>query len=170
LTEAQRQGFSHGGAERVRAPIMMMGTEAAQITQPKLSKLGDALDHHDPFISCLKAGPVPVSKLRDCHFRELSELGMLSAPCPLQPPPCGGEWVEHLKPALISASTWSQQVEIKIYCCQCLQKAHTVHFCGEHLGMYSWTQGTILLQESLQLILKGMQRSGRAFSAELGRD
>jgi hypothetical protein len=154
----------------VRAPIMMMGTEAAQITQPKLSKLGDALDHHDPFISCLKAGPVPVSKLRDCHFRELSELGMLSAPCPLQPPPCGGEWVEHLKPALISASTWSQQVEIKIYCCQCLQKAHTVHFCGEHLGMYSWTQGTILLQESLQLILKGMQRSGRAFSAELGRD
>jgi hypothetical protein len=31
-------------------------------------------------------------------------------------------------------------------------------------------QGTILVQESLQLILKGMQRSGTAFSAELGRD
>jgi hypothetical protein len=45
-----------------------------------------------------------------------------------------------------------------------------VHFCGEHLGLYSWTQGTILVQESLQLILKGMQRLGTAFSAELGRD
>jgi hypothetical protein len=68
LTEAQRQGCSHGEAERVRVPIMLLGTEAAQITQPKLSKLGDALDHHDPLISCLKGGPVRVSKLRDCHF------------------------------------------------------------------------------------------------------
>jgi hypothetical protein len=170
LTEVHRQGCSHAEAERVRAPIMLLGTEAAQITKPKLSKLGDALDHHDPLINCLKGGPVRVSKLRDCHFRELSELGMLSAPCPLQPPPCGGEWVLHKKPAVISASTWSQQVETKIYCCQCLHTAHTMHFCGEHLGLYSWTQGTILVQESLQLILKGMQRSGTAFSAELGRD
>jgi hypothetical protein len=170
LTEAQRQGCFHGEAERVQAPIMLLGTEAVQITQPKLGKLSDALDHHDPMISCLRAGPVRVSKLRDCHFRELSELGMLKAPCPLQPPPCGGEWVQHKKPAVISASTWSQQVETKIYCCRCLHTAHTVHFCGEHLGLYSWTQGTILVQESLQLILKGMQRSGTAFSAELGRD
>jgi hypothetical protein len=170
LTEVQQQGCSHAEAERVRAPIMLLGTEAAQITQPKLSKLGDALDHHDPLISCLKAGPVRVSKLRDCHFRELSELGMLKAPCPLWPHPCGGKWVLHKKPAHISASTWSQQVETKIYCCQYLHTAHTVHFCGEHLGLYSWTQGTILVQESLQLILKGMQRSGTAFSAELERD
>jgi hypothetical protein len=170
LTEVQRQGCSHADAERVRAPIMLLGMEAAQITEPKLSKLGDALDHHDPLIGCLKAGPVRVSKLQDCHFRELSKVGMLKAPCPLQPPPCSGEWVLHKKPALISASTWSQQVETKIYCCQCLHTAHTVHFCGEHLGLYSWTQGTILLQESLQLILKGMQRLGTAFSAELGRD
>jgi hypothetical protein len=169
LTDVRQQGCSHAEAGRVRAPIMLMGTEAVQITQPKLGKLSDALDHHDPLVSCLKAGPVRVSKLRDCHFRELSELGMLKAPCPLQPPPCGGEWVLHKKPALISASTWSQQVETKIYCCQCLHTAHTVHFCGEHMGLYSWTQGTILLQESLQLILKGMQWSGTAFSAELRR-
>jgi hypothetical protein len=90
LTDVRQQGCSHAEAERVRAPIMLLGTEAAQITQPELSKLGNALDHHDPLISCLKGGPVPVSKLRDCHFRELSELGMLSAPCPLQPTPCGG--------------------------------------------------------------------------------
>jgi hypothetical protein len=95
-----------------------------------------------------------VSKLRDCHFRELSQLGVLSAPYPHQPPPCGGKWILHKKPALISASTWSQQVETKTYCCQCFHKAHTIHFCGEHLGLYSYTQGTILLQESLQLILK----------------
>lgn len=170
LTEVRRQGCSHAEAERVRAPIMLLGTEAAQITRPRLSKLGDALDYQDPLINCLKAGPVPVSKLRDCHFRELSELGMLSAPCPLQPPPCGGEWILHKKPALISASTWSQQVETKTYCCQCLHKTHTIHFCGEHLGLYSWTQGTILLQESLQLTLKGMQRLGTAFFAELGRN
>jgi hypothetical protein len=72
LTDVRRQGCSHAEAERVRASIMLLGTEAAQITQPKLSKLGDALDHHDPLINCLKAGPVPVSKLRDCHFQELS--------------------------------------------------------------------------------------------------
>jgi hypothetical protein len=137
LTEVRWQGCSHAEAERVWAPIMLLGTEAAQIIQPKLSKLGDAFDHHDPLINCLKGGPVSVSKLRDCHFRELSKLGMLSAPCPLQPPPCGGQWVQHLKRALISASTWSQQVEAKIYCCQCLHKAHTIHFCGEHLGLYS---------------------------------
>jgi hypothetical protein len=89
---------------------------------------------------------------------------------PASASPCGGEWVLHKKPALISASTWSQQVETKKYCCQCLHTAHTVHFCGEHLGLYSWTQRTILVQESLQLILKGMQRSSTAFSAELGRD
>jgi hypothetical protein len=170
LADVRRQGCSHAEAERVRAPIMLLGTEAAQITRPKLGKLGDAIDHHDPLISCLKTGPVRVSKLRDCHSKELSELGMLSAPCPLQPPPCGGEWVQHKKPAVISASTWSQQVETKIYCCRCLHTAHTVHFCGEHLGLYSWTQGTILVQESLQLILKGMQQSGTAFSAELVRD
>jgi hypothetical protein len=91
LTDVRQQGYSHAEAERVQAPIMLMGTEAVQITQPKLGKLGDALDHLDPLISCLKAGPVRVSKLRDCHFRELSELGMLKAPCPLQHPPCGGE-------------------------------------------------------------------------------
>jgi hypothetical protein len=145
LAEVQRQGCLHEEAERVRAPIMLLGTEATQITQPKLGKLGDALDHHDPLISCLKAELVRVSKLRDCHFREMSELGMLSAPCPLQPPPCGGEWVQHLKPAVISASTWSQQVETEVYCCQCLHKAHTVHSvwgasgplhldAGDHIG------------------------------------
>jgi hypothetical protein len=84
-----------------------------------------------------------VSKLRDCHFRELSELGMMSAPCPLQPPPCGGEWVQHLKPAVISASTWSHRVETKGL------PVRTVHFCGEHLKLYSWTQGKILVRESL---------------------
>jgi hypothetical protein len=170
LGGGRQGGCDHAEAERVRVPIMLLGTEALQITKPKLGKLADALVHHDPWISSLKGGLVRVSKLRDCHFRELSQMGMLRAACPIQHPPCGGEWVEYVKAAIIHGSTWSERVETTIYCCQCTSKAHTVHFCGEHLGLYCWMTGTILVQESLQLILKGMQRSGSAFSAELARD
>ncbi|GAQ87643.1 hypothetical protein KFL_003670040 [Klebsormidium nitens] len=170
LSETRQGGCRHAEAGRVQVPVMLLGTEALQITKPKLGKLADALVHHDPWISSLKGGLVRVSKLRDCHFRELSQMGMLRAACPIQPPPCGGKWVEHVKAAVIHASTWSERVLTTIYCCQCTSKAHTVHFCGEHLGLYCWTAGTILVQESLQLILKGMQRSGSAFSAELARD
>jgi hypothetical protein len=141
LSGVLQGGCKHAEAERIQVPIMMLGTEAVQITRPKLGKLSDALDHHDPWISCLKGGPVRVSKLRDCHFRELSLLGMLRAACPIQAPPCGGEWVEHVKAAFIHSSTWSERVQTSIYCCQCPHRAHTVHFCGEYFVSIAGQRG-----------------------------
>jgi hypothetical protein len=60
-------GCTHEEVKRVRAQIMLLGTEAVQVTRPKFGKLGNAPDHHDPSISCLKGGAVSMSKLRDCH-------------------------------------------------------------------------------------------------------
>jgi hypothetical protein len=110
--------------------------------------------------------PVRVSKLRDCHFEELSEKGLLSAPCPMEPPRCGGSWVETWVKVSVTAASWSQQVQVRVYHCQCLDEAHTIHFDGEHLGMYAWKRRTIFSQESLQLLLRGMQH-GHSFKAEL---
>jgi hypothetical protein len=90
--ESAQQGCHHAGAGR--APVMLQETQAVQVTQPKLSQLSDAPDFLDPWVTLLRCGPIRVSKLVGRDFQELGELGMLSAPCPLEPPPCGGGWVE----------------------------------------------------------------------------
>jgi hypothetical protein len=72
----------YGEASRVRAPVMLLMTEAVQVTKPKLARLSDAHAVHDPLVTSLDR-PVPVSKLRDCHFQELSKKGLLSAPRPI---------------------------------------------------------------------------------------
>ncbi|GAQ92640.1 hypothetical protein KFL_010800040 [Klebsormidium nitens] len=143
----------------------LLTTEAAQVTRPKLARPSDSHAVHDPMVASLDS-PVPVSKLRDCHFRELSEKGLLSAPCPLESPACGGSWVEAWTEADVTASQWSQRVRVRIYHCQCLDEAHAIHFDGEHLGLYAWNRRTLFVQQSLQLLLRGMQH-GHSFKAEL---
>ncbi|GAQ90961.1 hypothetical protein KFL_007070070 [Klebsormidium nitens] len=91
---------------------------------------------------------------------------MLSAPCPLEQPPCDENWVELWQDAVVHASTWSQAVRTRIYSCKCPRK-HTIHFDGEHLGLYVWSRQTIVVQESLQLLLKQMQRGQSGFGALL---
>jgi hypothetical protein len=163
LKGAQR-GCHHAGAGR--APVMLQETQAVQVTQPKPSQLSDAPDFHDPWVTRLRCGPIRVSKLVGRDFEELGELGMLSAPCPLEPPPCGGGWVELWQDAVVHASTWSQAVRTRIYSCKCARK-HTIHFDGEHLDMYVWSRQTIIVHESLQLLLKQMQRGQSGFGALL---
>jgi hypothetical protein len=165
LSSVRMGGCSHGIEERVECPVMLLGTEAVQLTKPKLGRLSDATNFHDPWVTSL-GSPVRVSKLRDCHFKELSDRGLLSAPCPLGAPPCGGQWVEAWVEASVTASQWSQRVRARIYHCTCFDEAHTVHFDGEHLGLYTWNRRTLFVQESLQLILRGMQK-GHSFKAEL---
>jgi hypothetical protein len=132
--EGAQLGCQHEGKRR--APVMLQETQAVQVTKPKLSQLSDASDFHNPWVTRLTGcGPICVSKLVERDFRELGELGMLSAPCPLKPPPCGGKWVELWQDAVVHASTWSQAVRTKFYSCNCARK-HTVHFDGEHLGLY----------------------------------
>ncbi|GAQ93518.1 hypothetical protein KFL_016050010, partial [Klebsormidium nitens] len=155
----------HREASRVRAPVMLLSTEAVQVSKPKLARPSDAHAVHDPLVTSLRS-PVPVSELCKCHFRELSEKGLLSAPCPLDPPACGGSWVEMWVQAEVTASQWSQQVRVRIFHCQCLDEAHTIHFDGEHLGLYAWNRRTLFVQQSLQLLLRGMQH-GHSFKAEL---
>jgi hypothetical protein len=162
--EGAQRGCHHAGAGR--APVMLQETQAVQMTQPKLSQLSDAPDFHDPWVTRLRCGPIRVSKLVGRDFQELGELGMLSAPCPLEPPPCGGGWVELWQDAVVHASTWSQAVRTRIYCCKYARK-HTIHFDGEHLGLYVWSRQTIIVQESLQLLLKQMQRGQSGFGALL---
>jgi hypothetical protein len=157
-------GGQHGGVER--APVMVQETRAVQVTKPKLSQLSDAPDFHDPWMTRLRCGPIRVSKLVGRDFQELGELGMLSAPCPLEPAPCGGKWVELWQDAVVHASTWSQAVRTRIYSCKCPRK-HTIHFDGEHLGLYARSRQTIVVQESLQLLLKQMQRGQSGFGALL---
>ncbi|GAQ92845.1 hypothetical protein KFL_011640030, partial [Klebsormidium nitens] len=157
-------GCEHGEASKVRTPVMLLTTEAVQVTKPKLARLSDAHAVHDPLVTSLDR-PVPVSKLRDCHFQELSENWLLSAPCPLESPACGGSWVEAWMEADVTAAQWSQRVRVRIYHCQCVDEAHTIHFDGEHLGLYTWTRRTLFVQESLQLLLRGMQH-GHSFKAE----
>jgi hypothetical protein len=156
---------SHGIEERVECPVMLLGIEAVQLTKPKLGRLSDAANFHDPWVTSL-GSPVRVSKLRDCHFKELSDRGLLSAPCPLEAPPCGNTWRQRWIEASVTASQWSQRVQIRIYHCTCLDEAHTIHLDGEHLGLYTWNRRTLFVQESLQLILRGMQK-GHSFKAEL---
>jgi hypothetical protein len=72
---------------------MLFGTEAVELTKPKLGRLSDAANFHNPWVTFLHS-PVWVSKLRDCHFAELLDRGLLSAPCPLEVPPCGNTWFE----------------------------------------------------------------------------
>jgi hypothetical protein len=107
----------HGKASRVCAPVMLLTTEAVQITKPKLARLSDSHNVHDPLVTSLDR-PVHVSRLQDCHFQELSEKGLLSAPCPLDAPACGGSWVEVWTKADVTASQWSQRVQVRIYHCQ----------------------------------------------------
>jgi hypothetical protein len=156
MLEGALRGCQHAGAGR--APVMVQETQAIQVTQPKLSQLSDNPDFHDPWVTRLRCGPIRVSKLVGRDFQELGELGMLSAPCPLQPPLCGGDWVELWQDAVVHASTWSQAVRTRIYSCKCSRK-HTIHYDGEHLGLYVWSRQTIVVQESLQLLLKQMQRA-----------
>jgi hypothetical protein len=155
----------HGKASRVRSPVMLLTTEAVQVTKPKLAQMSDSNAVHDPLVTSLDR-LVHVSRLRDCHFQELSGKGLLSAPCPLDAPACGGSWVEAWGEADVTASQWSQRVRVQIYHCQCLDEAHTVHFDGEHLGLYAWNRRTLFVQNSLQLVLRGMQH-GHSFKAEL---
>ncbi|GAQ83542.1 hypothetical protein KFL_001520120 [Klebsormidium nitens] len=85
------------------------------------------------------------------------------------PPRCGGSWVEAWVEASVTAASWSQGVRTRVYHCQCQDEAHAIHFDGEHLGLYAWNRRTIFVQESLQLLLRGMQH-GHSFKAELARD
>jgi hypothetical protein len=162
--ESAQRGCQHEGVGR--APVMLQETQAVQVTQPKLSQLSDAPDFHDPWVMRLRCGPIRVSKLVGRDFEELGNLGMLSAPCPLEQPPCGGKWVELWQDAVVHASTWSQAVRTRTYSCKCPRK-HTIHFDGEHLGLYVWSRQTIIVQESLQLLLKQMQRGQSGFGALL---
>jgi hypothetical protein len=155
----------HGEASRVRVPVMLLTTEATQITKPKLARPSDAHAVHDPLVTSLDR-PVHTSKLTHCHFQELSEKEMLSAPCPLGPPACGGSCVEQWVEADVTSSQWSQRVRVRIYHCQCLDEAHAIHFDGKHLGLYVWNRRTIFVEQSLQLLLRGMQH-GHSFKAEL---
>jgi hypothetical protein len=155
----------HGEASRVWSPVMLLTTEAIQVTKPKLTRLSDSHAVHDPLVTLLDR-PVHVSRVRDCHFQELSKKGLLSTPCPMDPPACGLSWVEAWVEADLTASQWSQRVRVRIYHCQCLDKAHTVHLNGEHLRLYAWNRRTIFVQDSLQLLLRGMQH-GHSFKAEL---
>jgi hypothetical protein len=41
-----------------------------------------------------------------------------------------------------------------------------VHFDGEHLGLYAWNRRTLFVQDSLLLLLRGMQH-GHSFKGEL---
>jgi hypothetical protein len=66
----------------------------------------------------------------------------------------------------VHASTWSQAVRTRMYSCKCPRK-HTIHYDGEHLGLYVWSRQTILVQESLQLLIKQMQRGQSGFGALL---
>jgi hypothetical protein len=157
LGSVAREGCLHGIEGQVECPVMLLGTEAVQLTKPKLGRLSDAANFHDPWVISL-CSLVRVSKLSDCHFAELLHRGLLSAPCPLEPPPCGGTWVEAWVEASFTASQWSQRVRVRLYHCTCLDEVHTVHFNGEHLGLYTWNQRTLFVQESLQLILRGMQK------------
>jgi hypothetical protein len=162
--EGALRGCQHEGVGR--APVMLQETQAVQVTKPKLSQLSNAPDFHDPWVTRLRCGPIRVSKLVRREFQELGELGVLSAPCPLEPPPCGGKWVELWQDAVVHASTWSQAVRTRMYSCKCARK-HSVHFDGEHLGLYVWSRQTIIVRESLQLLLKQMQRGQSGFGALL---
>jgi hypothetical protein len=104
--EGAQRGCHHEG--KGRAPVMLQETQAVQVTQPKLSQLSDAPNFHDPWVMRLGCKPIRVSKLVGRGFQALGELGMLSAPCLPQPPPCGGEWVELWQNAVVHASIWSQ--------------------------------------------------------------
>ncbi|GAQ92468.1 hypothetical protein KFL_010210010, partial [Klebsormidium nitens] len=97
--EGAQRGCQHEG--KGRAPVMLQETQAVQVTQPKLSQLSDAPDFHDPWVMRLRCGPIRVSKLVGRDFHELGDLGMLSAPCPLEPPLCGGEWAGLWQDALL---------------------------------------------------------------------
>lgn len=70
---------------------------------------------------------------------------------------------QNLDKRRLSART-SSQVKVRIYCCSCPLK-HTVHFNGEALGLYAWSRAIIVTQESCQLLLRSVQRTGSAFSA-----
>jgi hypothetical protein len=150
----------HGEASRVCASVMLLTTEATQVSKPI-----DAHAIHDPLVTSLDR-PVSVSELCKCHFTELSEKGLLSAPCPLGPPACGGSSVEAWVEADVTTAQWSQPVRVRIYHCLCLDEAHTIHFDGEHLGLYAWNRRTLFVQKSLELLLRGMQH-GHSFKAEL---
>ncbi|GAQ88268.1 hypothetical protein KFL_004140040 [Klebsormidium nitens] len=159
---------AHAVHERAQCPVMLLTTEAIQVSKPKLARPSDASTVHDPLVTCLQS-PVPLSELRDCHFAELSRRGLLSAPCPIEAPPCGTQWVEAWVEATVEASAWSKKVRVRLYHCSCLDRAHAVHFDGEHFGLYVWSKRTLFHQQSLQLLLRGMQ-SGQSFRAVLARD
>ncbi|GAQ83652.1 hypothetical protein KFL_001560190 [Klebsormidium nitens] len=159
---------AHALHERAQCHMMLLTTEAVQVSKPKLARPSDASTVHDPLVTCLQF-PVPLSELRDCHYAELSRRGLLSAPCPLEAPPCGTQWMEAWVEATVEASTWSKKVRVRLYHCSCLDRAHAVHFDGEHLGLYVWSKRTLFHQQSLQLLLRGMQ-SGQSFRAVLARD
>ncbi|GAQ93025.1 hypothetical protein KFL_012570010 [Klebsormidium nitens] len=118
---------------------------------------------HDPPVTLLKQ-PVRVSQLTARDFDELSRMECLCAPCPKEPPPCGTGWSSLVQASHIYSLDWSQEVQIRIYCCNCPEK-HTVHFNGETLGLYVWTRSVIVTQASCQLLLRCVQGSGSAYGA-----
>jgi hypothetical protein len=127
---------------------MLLGTEAVQLTKLKLGRLSDATNFHDPWVTSF-GRPLRINQLRNCHFAELSDRGLMSAPCPVKVPPCGGTWVGAWIEASVTASQWSRRVQVHLYHCTFLDEAHTIHFCGEHLGLYIWNRRTLFVQESL---------------------
>jgi hypothetical protein len=97
----------------VRAQIMLLWLEAVQVTRPKFGKLGDALDHHDPSISCLKGGGSPSEQAPGLPLPRAERARHDERALPVSASPLRRRLVQHLKPAVISASSWSQLVETK---------------------------------------------------------
>jgi hypothetical protein len=53
LSSVARSGCSHGIEERFECPVMLLGTEAVQLTKPKLGRMSDAANFHDPWVTSL---------------------------------------------------------------------------------------------------------------------
>ncbi|GAQ91154.1 hypothetical protein KFL_007360010, partial [Klebsormidium nitens] len=151
-------------AEPARVAIVMpMGAEGVQVETPKLVRPTDGSAVHDPPVTLLKQ-PVRVSQLTARDYEELSRIECLCAPCPKEPPPCGTGWSSLMQVSHIYSLDWSQEVKVRIYCCNCAEK-HTVHFNGEALGLYAWTRSVIVTQASCQLLLRCVQGTGSACNA-----
>jgi hypothetical protein len=52
-----KSGCLHGEEGRVECPAMLLGTGAVQLTKPKLRRLSDATNFHDPWVTSLDKAP-----------------------------------------------------------------------------------------------------------------
>jgi hypothetical protein len=58
LASSAAGGCSHGEASRVYAPVMLLSTQATQVTKPKLARLSNAPSFHNLLLTSLER-PVP---------------------------------------------------------------------------------------------------------------